>query len=88
LCADLQAVYQLRIDLKAIFDKDITKEQATKLVEQWEKKAQELDKKPLNNFLNTLQNWKDKVLHFFHQRHTNAVVEGLNNAIVVHMAFN
>ncbi|MCY7357144.1 MAG: transposase, partial [Rudanella sp.] len=26
-------------------------------------------------------NWKDKVLNFFHNRLTNAVVEGLNNAI-------
>ena len=77
----LDEVYQLRKDLKAIFDLDLTKDQAATKVEQWQEKAQKLDNKPIESFLKTLNNWKDKVLSFFHQRHTNAVVEGLNNAI-------
>ena len=78
---DLQEVYQLRKDLKAIFDLDLTKDQASLKIEEWQEKAQKIDNKPIESFLKTLNNWKDKVLNFFHQRHTNAVVEGLNNAI-------
>jgi transposase len=77
----LQEVYQLRKDLKAIFDLDLTKEKASLKIDEWQVKAQKLDSKPIESFLQTLNNWKDKVLNFFHQRHTNAVVEGVNNAI-------
>ena len=45
------------------------------------RKSSKIDSKPIESFLKTLNNWKDKILNFFHQRHTNAVVEGLNNAI-------
>ena len=44
-------------------------------------KSLKIDSKPIESFLKTLNNWKEKVLNIFHQRHTNAVVEGLNNAI-------
>ena len=77
----LASIYQLRKDLKAIFDLNLTKEQAFIKIEQWQEKAKKIDTKPLTIFLKTLSNWKDKILNFFHQRHTNAVVEGLNNGI-------
>lgn len=77
----LQAVYELRKDLKLIFDSELSKDQGAVQVEEWQEKAQKLDNKFLKAFLKMLHNWKDKVLNFFHQRHTNAVVEGLNNAI-------
>lgn len=78
---ELQEIYQLRKDLKAIFDMDLTKDQASLKVEEWQEKAQKIGSKSVESFLRTLNNWKDKVLNSFHQRHTNAVVEGLNNAI-------
>jgi transposase len=77
----LREVYQLGKDLKAIFDLDLTKGQASLKVEEWQEKAQKIKTRPIESFLKTLDNWKDKVLNFFHKRHTNAVVEGLNNAI-------
>ena len=78
---DLQEVYQLRKKLKAIFELDLTKDQASLKVEEWQEKAQKINRKPIESFLKTLNNWKDEVLNFFHQRQTNAVVEGLNNTI-------
>ena len=78
---ELQEIYLLRKDLKAIFDMDLTKDQASLKVEEWQGKAQKIGSKSVESFLKTLNNWEDKVLNFFHQRHTNAVVEGLNNAI-------
>lgn len=78
---ELGCIYELRKELKGIFDLDITKEEAKQKVEEWEKKAIALDTKPIKGFMKTLHNWKDKVLNFFQQRITNATVEGLNNAI-------
>jgi transposase len=67
--------------LKELFDKDLSKNEASLQLELWQQKAQKLNNKPIESFLKTLNNWKDKVLNFFHQRITNAMVEGLNNAI-------
>ena len=78
---DLANIYQLRKDLKAIFDLDLSKDQAYLKIEEWRKKAENTGNKFIDSFLNTFSNWKDKILNFFHHRHTNAVVEGLNNAI-------
>jgi transposase len=81
LSPELAAVYELRKELKSIFDLDISKEEAQQKVEEWEKKAETLDSKPVNAFMKILDNWKDKILNFFQQRLTNATVEGINNAI-------
>ena len=77
----LQEVYELRAALKTVFDTDMSKVVASEKVEEWQEKAEKLENVPIGKFLKTLNNWKDKVLNFFHKRHTNAVVEGLNNAI-------
>ncbi len=74
-------IYKLRKELKYIFDLEISKEEAQQKVEEWEKEVAKLEAKPMESFIKTLHNWKDKVLNFFHQRLTNATVEGLNNAI-------
>lgn len=79
--SSLQQVYEMRVDLKAIFDTDLTKDEAFIEIGLWEAKARNLGNKFMDSFLKTFTNWKDKVLNFFHERLTNAVVEGLNNAI-------
>lgn len=81
LNAQLGHIYGLRKELKHIFDLHISKEEAMEKVEEWKKNATELDSKPVNGFIKILHNWKEKVLNFFHQRITNARVEGINNAI-------
>ena len=77
----MKQVYELRQELKAIFDNDLSKDDASYYIRQWEEKARKIGNKAMQSFLITLTNWRDKILNFFHQRHTNAVVEGLNNAI-------
>ncbi len=79
--SELQDVYNLRQDLKEIFDTDLSKTDACTAVELWKEKAEKISNKFIECFLKTFDNWKDKVLNFFHDRLTNAVVEGLNNAI-------
>lgn len=81
LAPELRCIYEFRKSLKYIFDLDISKEEAELKIAAWEKEAEKLATKPMESFIKTLNNWKDKVLNFFHQRITNATVEGINNAI-------
>ena len=37
--------------------------------------------KYLNNFLYTLDNWKDYILNYFTHRVTTSIIEGINNSI-------
>ncbi len=53
---ELQEVYQLRKDLKAIFDMDLTKDHASLKVEEWQEKAQKIGNKFIESFLKTLNN--------------------------------
>lgn len=81
LSDELWQVYQLRKDLKQIFDTDQTIQQAQISVDLWEGKASKIENKPMKNFLQVLKNWKEKVLNFFRERLSNGLVEGINNAI-------
>ena len=77
----LGAIYALRTQLKAIFDRDCSKEAGFLALTNWEAEASKLASKPLATFLVTVRNWKDKVCNFFTDRLTNAGMEGTNNHI-------
>lgn len=81
LSEELAQIYQLRKDLKQLFDTHQTVEQAEIALDLWQAKANKIESKPLNVFLKIVTGWKSKVLNFFHDRITNGMVEGLNNAI-------
>jgi transposase len=78
---NLAKIYQLRQDLKGIFDQKIDRQKANTLIERWKESALSLGIGCVNLFVNTLIRWKDKVLNFFNLRITNGIVEGLNNGI-------
>ena len=78
---ELSQMYQLRKDLKQIFDTDQSIAEARVVLDQWEEKASKMANKPMQKFLTILANWKDKIVNFFQDRLSNGVVEGLNNAI-------
>lgn len=86
---NLAKIYQLRIDLKAIFQKNHTKETGLEAINKWEEEAKKVDSKSLTKFLVTVNNWKDKVANFFIDRVTNAGMEGTNNHIrsIIRRAF-
>lgn len=77
----LLEVYQLRQELKELFDTDLSKQEALNRLQKWEEKARKVENKPMESFLKILDNWKDKVFNFFHKRLSNGMVEGINNAI-------
>jgi len=81
LSSDLEIFYNLKQELKLIFDSKITRKEAEKKINNWIESAKNLSNKYLDKFIKTFQNWKDKVLNFFHLRLSNGVVEGKNNKI-------
>jgi transposase len=81
LSPNLAKIYQLRIDMKVIFDTDCTKEVGLAAINKWAVEASTIESKPLATFLITVGNWKEKVANFFTDRVTNAGMEGTNNHI-------
>ena len=75
----LEEIYELRKTFNAMFDISPNQEVLIKSLNDWITHAQKLDYKPLNKFLNTLQNWKEEIAAFAISAISNAVTEGLNN---------
>ena len=67
--------------MKELFEEELSKEEASAQLARWEAEAVRSGSQELAKFLKTLRKWRDKVLHYFPERLTNGVVEGLNNAI-------
>jgi transposase len=77
----LRQLYFTKNELRNIFQADLTKEKAEKIVKQWVEDAQKLKHDALDSFINTLQRHWDNILNFFTHRLSNGIVEGVNNAI-------
>jgi transposase len=81
VCPKLGIVHGLREELRNIFKKDLTKEEGLAEINKWVGKAENVGSKPLDRFLVTVGNWKEKVANYFTERVTNAGMEGTNNHI-------
>jgi transposase len=80
---DLKLAYTLRGELTAIFEQQLTKEEATAEIKAWRKKAEESVLTCFDTFLTTLDNHLDEITNYFVNRDTSGFVEGLNNKIKV-----
>lgn len=81
----LKQAYDFQNSLTEIFNKNINKEEASKLIKDWLKQVNESDLKCFDKFISTLnKNWDD-ILNYFHrkQRKNSGFIEGLNNKIKV-----
>lgn len=76
---ELEELYQLRKTFNAMFDIAPNQQALSESIDFWIQHAQDLDYKPLNKFIKTLQNWKQPIAAFANQHISNAVTEGLNN---------
>ncbi len=83
LSPDLEKAYDLREDLTAIFEKPLSKEQATTEIEAWGKQVKESKLSCFDPFLTTLDNHLDYITNYFVKRHNSGFVEGFNNKIKV-----
>ena len=81
LSSVLRQLYFLKNELRNIFETDLTKAQADTLLVDWMEQAQQSAIEGLDKFVAMLQTWKKCILPFFATRHSNGLVEGINNAI-------
>ena len=78
---ELKLAYTFREELTAIFEMQLTKEQAKKRLIKWRDKVRHSALTCFDKFLTTLNNWLDEILNYFVNRFNSGFVEGLNNKI-------
>ena len=81
----IKQAYDFQNSLTEIFNKNINKQEASKLIKQWIKEISESDQTCFDKFISTLnKNWDD-ILNYFHrkQKKNSGFIEGLNNKIKV-----
>ena len=79
----LKLVYQLREQLTAIFDLNISKSVAKRKLRAWIQRVQKSGLNCFDVFIKTLENWFEDITNFFIHRDTSGFVEGFNNKIKV-----
>ena len=79
----LKSAYDFREKLTAIFEKDLTKTQATQAIKKWHQEVQESELTCFDPFLTTLDTYLDEITNYFLHRDSSGFVEGLNNKIKV-----
>ncbi len=77
----LKLVYTFREELTAIFEMQLTKEEARKRLLKWAAKVRWSASSYFDKFLTTLNNWLDEIVNYFANRLSSGFVEGLNNKV-------
>lgn len=80
-CPKLKEVYYLREDLYNIFEKDLTKKNAKKEIDNWIDNAK--CHSVFKTFTETYEKFEENILNYFTHRKSSGPVEGLNNKIKV-----
>ena len=78
---DLKLAYTFREELTAIFEMQLTKDQAKKRLLRWADKVRRSLLTCFDTFLTTLDNWLDEIANYFINRLSSGFVEGLNNKV-------
>lgn len=79
----LKKAYMFRDELTAIFDKDITKAQARRLLNGWIARVKRSEVRCFDQIIKTFEARSNEITNYFGERHTSGFVEGLNNKIKV-----
>ena len=77
----LKLAYDFREDLTAIFEMQLTKDEAKKSLLEWQDRVQRSSLSCFDKFLITLNNWLDKIANYFTDRLSSGFVEGVNNKV-------
>jgi transposase len=80
---DLKQAYHFREQLTAIFEEDLSKEEATQKIHHWRKRVRASGLTCFDSFFGTLDNWMEEITNYFLDRSNSGFVEGLNNKIKV-----
>jgi len=78
---ELKLAYTFREELTAIFEMQLTREEAKRRLVKWRDKVRRSVLTCFDKFLTTLENWLDKIANYFVDRLSSGFVEGLNNKV-------
>ena len=78
---ELKLAYTFREELTAIFEMQLTKDQAKQRLLKWADKVRHSLLTCFDTFLTTLDNWLDEIANYFIKRLSSGFVEGLNNKV-------
>ena len=78
---ELKLAYTFREELTAIFEMQLTREQAKRRLMKWLDKVRRSVLTCFDKFTTTLENWLDKAANYFVDRLSSGFVEGLNNKV-------
>lgn len=79
----LALAYQLREQLTAIFDQQLSKAAAKIEIRAWIRQVKESGLRCFDDFLKTLTHWWEEIINFFVDRANSGFVEGFNNKLKV-----
>jgi transposase len=79
----LKLAYDLREQLTAIFEQDLSKAAATQAIKNWRTQVQTSQLTCFDPFLTTLDSHLDEITNYFLHRDSSGFVEGLNNKVKV-----
>jgi transposase len=79
----IDAAYNLREDLTALFERDDTKAGAKRAMQAWIKRVRAGGLAEFDRFRGTIERWMDKLTHDCQGRQTSGFVEGFNTRVKV-----
>jgi transposase len=80
---DLHQAYEYREQLTALFDEELSQDQATIKLKHWQQRVRASGLSCYERFLQTLDQWMEEITNYFLERHNSGFVEGLNNKLKV-----
>jgi transposase len=80
---ELNRAYTYREQLTAIFEQDLSKEEAQQEIKKWRWRVPASGLGCYQSFFTTLDNWLEEITNYFRHRHNSGFVEGLTNKIKV-----
>ena len=79
----IKEMYELKEAIRAVFEKNISKERARKQLRTLVDKAKEINDKSIKSFIKTYNTFEEYILNYFLKRKSNGLVEGIINKIKV-----
>jgi transposase len=82
----LKSAYNLAMELRAIFNAQITPENALKKMNEWYEKVRQLSNNNFRSVIKTFKNHAPTILNYFRRRATNASAEAFNSKVKIFRA--
>jgi transposase len=79
-CPELALCHYVKEEFRDIFEEEEI-EEAAKRLDDWTTLAQSVGSQAMNNFVQTVNNWKEWILNYFIEGATNGFAEGINNSL-------